>query len=136
MGFLVSLGIYYRKFVRHYGLIAAPLTDLLKKGNFGWNSKVDEAFEKLKCAMVTTPMLALSDFTDVFIIETDESDYGIGAVLSQEERSIVYFSKALCPSKRAWSIYSKEMLAIIEVVKLWRPYSLGRRFHIWTDQKS
>ena len=63
---------------------SVPLTDLLKKRNFGWNSVVDEAFEKLKCAMVTTPVLALLDFTDTFIVETDAFNYGIGAVLSQK----------------------------------------------------
>ena len=64
------------------------------------------------------------------------SNYGIGAVLSQKGRPIAYLSKALGPSKRAWSIYSKEMLAIMVAVKLWRPYLLGRKFQIWTDQKS
>ena len=128
-GFL-GLTRYCRKFVWHYGLTVAPLTDLLKKRNFGWNSVVDEAFEKLKCAMVTTPVLALLDFTDTFIVETDAFNYGIGAVLSQKGWPIAYLSKALGPSKRAWSIYSKEMLAIMEAVKLWRPYLMT---HHWSQ---
>jgi hypothetical protein len=134
-GFLGLTG-YYRKFVRNYGVIATPLTDLLKKGNFGWNPKANAAFETLKTAMVTTPVLALPDFSNKFIVETDASDYGIGAILSQNGRPIAYLSKALGPSKRAWSIYSKEMLAIMEAIRAWRPYLLGNKFQIQTDQKS
>jgi hypothetical protein len=134
-GFLGLTG-YYRKFVRNYGPIAAPLTELLKKGNFGWNPKANAAFETLKTAMVTTPVLALPDFSEKFIVETDASDYGIGAILSQRGRPIAYLSKALGPTKRAWSIYSKEMLAIMEAIRAWRTYLLGSKFQIQTDQKS
>ena len=80
--------------------------------------------------MVTTPVLALLDFTDTFIVETDAFNYGIGAVLSQKGWPIAYLSKALGPSKRAWSIYSKEMLAIMEAVKLWWPYLMT---HHWSQ---
>jgi hypothetical protein len=115
-GFLGLTG-YYRKFVRNYGPFTAPLTELLKKENFGWNPKAEAAFEELKRAMVTTPVLALPDFSEIFIMKTDASDYGLGAILSQRGRPIAYLSKALRPSKKAWSIYSKEMLAIMEAVK-------------------
>jgi hypothetical protein len=100
------------------------------------NPKANAAFETLKTAMVTTPVLALPDFSNKFIVETDASDYGIGAILSQNGRPIAYLSKALGPSKRAWSIYSKEMLAIMEAIRAWRPYLLGNKFQIQTDQKS
>jgi hypothetical protein len=134
-GFLGLTG-YYRKFVRNYGLIAAPLMNLLKKGNFGWTPAAAAAFDQLKNAMVTTPVLALPDFTALFIVETDASEFGIGAILSQQGRPIAFLSKALGPAKRAWAIYSKEMLAVMEAIKTWRPYLLGRKFQIQTDQKS
>jgi hypothetical protein len=86
--------------------------------------------------MVTTPILALPNFTALFILETDASEFGIGAILSQQGRPIAFLSKALGPSKRAWAIYSKEMLAVMEAIKTWRPYLLGRKFQIQTDQKS
>jgi hypothetical protein len=134
-GFLGLTG-YYRKFVQNYGPIAAPLTELLKKGNFGWTVAAATAFDKLKNAMVTTPVLALPDFTNLFVVETDASNFGIGAILSQQKRPIAFLSKALGPTKRAWAIYAKEMLAVMEAIKTWRPYLLGRKFQIQTDQKS
>jgi len=86
--------------------------------------------------MTTTPVLGLPNFSEVFVLKTDASDKGIGAVLAQKGKPLAYMSKAIGPRKRGWSVYSKEMLAIMEAIRLWRPYLLGRRFQIWTDQKS
>lgn len=134
-GFLGLIG-YYRKFVQNYGLLATPLTELLKRGNFGWSPKAMTAFEELKRAMVTTPVLALPDFSVMFVVETNALDFGIGAILSQRSQPIAYLSKALGPAKKAWSVYAKEMLAVMEAIKTWRPYLLGQKFQIQTDQKS
>lgn len=86
--------------------------------------------------MVSTPVLALSNFDEDFTIETDASVVGIGAVLSQNRRPLAFLSKGLGATKRAWSTYEKEMLAILEAVRNWRPYLLGRKFRIITDHKS
>ncbi|KAF8405746.1 hypothetical protein HHK36_007823 [Tetracentron sinense] len=127
---------YYHKFVQNYGLIANPLTQLLKKGQFGWNPQVDTTFRVLKEAMATTPVLGLPNFSELFVLETHASGKGIGAVLTQNGRPLAFMSKAIGPKKQGWSVYSKEMLAIMEAIRMWRPYLLGRKFQIWTDQKS
>ncbi|XP_042954591.1 uncharacterized protein LOC122291003 [Carya illinoinensis] len=134
-GFL-GLTSYYRRFVKNYGLIAKPLTSLLKKDNFAWTQEAMEAFDELKRAMTTTPVLALPNFEKPFEVYTDVSGEGIGAVLVQEKRPIAFISKALGPMKKAWSTYAREMLAVVHAVKVWRPYLLGRKFTIVTDQQA
>jgi len=114
----------------------SAINPIVEKGSFGWNSVAEAAFVALKHAMTTTPVLGLPNFSEVFVLETDASDKGIGAVLAQNGKPLAYMSKAIGLRQRGWFVYSKEMLAIIEVIRLWHPYLLGRRFQIWTDQKS
>lgn len=134
-GFLGLTG-YYRNFFQDYGIIARPLTNLLKKGKFEWTTEAEEAFGKLKTAMTTTPTLALPDFSSPFVIQTDASVDGIGAILAQNGKPIAFMSRSLGVQKRSWSTYAREMLAIVIEIRTWRPYLMGRRFTIQTDKRS
>jgi len=123
-GFLRLIG-YYRKFVKNYSIVVRALNNLLKKGQFGWNEDTKTVFIALKQAMTTTPTLAMPNFKDVFTVETDASGDGIGTILTQQGKPIAFMSKALGVEKKSWSTYAKEMLAILEAIRLWRPYRLG-----------
>ncbi len=129
-GFLGLTG-YYRKFVKNYGRIAAPLTTLLKKDAFSWTPEATKAFEHLKEAMCLAPVLVMPDFTKTFIMECDASGNGIGVVLMQEERCIAFESRMIEGKYLHKAIYDKEMLAILHALKKWRPYLIRRNFLGW-----
>ena len=126
-GFLDLTG-YYRRFIKGYDIIAKSLTDLLKKGNIAWSDKAQHSFDTLKQAMCTAPVSALPIFNNIFVVESDASHEGIGAVLSQGGRPIAFFSKGLSPKHQVLSVYEKEMLAILATVKKWHAYLIGRHF--------
>lgn len=134
-GFLGLTG-YYRRFIQGYASVASPLTDLLKKDSFKWNEHTQLAFEELKQALTTAPVLRLPDFTKPFVLETDASGLGIGAVLSQAKHPIAFFSKKLSPRMQKQSAYVRELYAISEVISKFRHYLIGHQFIIRTDQKS
>lgn len=134
-GFLGLTG-YYRRFVKHYGLITKPLTSILRLKQFTWTETAQNAFETVKQVMTTTPVLQLPDFQDTFTIETDACQDGIGAVLMQKGKPVAYLSKALGEKHKGLSIYEKEFLALIMAVEKWRHYLERNEFIILTDHKS
>lgn len=117
-------------------MISRPLTILLKKGvQFLWTPTAEEAFQLLKKALVEAPVLAIPNFNKPFVLETDASDLGLGAVVMQENRPITYLNKPLCPKNQGMSTYEKECLAILIAMEKWRSYLQGKEFIIKTDHK-
>lgn len=134
-GFLGLTG-YYQKFIANYGKIAKPLTELTKKEGLKWNEEAEKAFQTLKTAVTSSPVLTLPNFELPFEIECDASGKGVGAVLMQMKHPIAYFSKAFTASKLSKSAYDKELMALVLAIQHWRHYLLGRRFVVYSDQKS
>ena len=137
-GFLGMAG-YYRRMIKNFATIAAPLNGLLKKGvRFEWTNKCQEAFQLLKDALVSDQVMAYPQKGGRYILDSDACDLGAGAVLSQVqggvERVIAYWSKGWSPSQRNYSTTRKEMLACLLSMEAFRYYLLGLEdFTLRTD---
>ena len=114
----------------NYDSITWPLT---RKDNFHWGLEAKLAFQSLKVAMTQLPVLALPNFLEPFIVETDASGTSIGAVLLQDLRPIAFFSQALPPFARLKSVCERELMAMVRAVQKWRHYLMGCKFIIRTD---
>lgn len=134
-GFLGLTG-YYRRFIQGYGQICRPLTNLLKKEAFKWDEAAAEAFQELKKKKIEPPVLALPNFKKPFLIETDASNQGMGAVLMQEGHPIAYVSKAFSKKNAMLSAYERELLAVVFAVQKWQHYLMLQPFTIRTNQQS
>jgi len=99
---------------------------LLKKANFKWTNESVEALKMLQQAVTTAPLLALLDFSRPFSIDCDASGKGVAAVLTQNKRTIAYFSKALADLPLSKSVYKKELMALVLAIPHSRPYVLGQ----------
>ena len=134
-GFLGLTG-YYRKFIAGYGTVAAPLTALLKREAFRWTEEAEEAFNLLKQALMSAPLLQMPDFDRSFIIDCDASGSGFGAVLHQGDGAIAFFSRAVAPQHQKLPAYERELIGLVKAVRHWRPYIWGRQFLVRTDHYS
>jgi hypothetical protein len=118
-GFL-GICCYCRRFVKGFSQLCAPLTDLTKKGAFKWSSEAQLAFDKMKKVMSTCRVLALLDFDQLFTLECDASRDGIGALLMKNRHPLVYESRTLRGPDLFYTIYDKEMLAIMHALAKFR----------------
>ncbi|CAB0016071.1 unnamed protein product [Nesidiocoris tenuis] len=134
------LGIcgYYRRFVPSFSKVASPLTDLLRKGKkFDWTLECEQAFAQLKTLLTSSPVMAVPNFELPFVVQTDASVQGLGAVLTQRfhdgEKVIAYASRKLTGLERAYTATELECLAVLFAVERFRPYLEGCRFTVITD---
>ena len=137
----LGFAAYYRKFISHFSETAQPLTNLTKKSvRFYWDEECQYAFETLKQLLVTAPVLAYPTDEGDYVLDTDASNYAMGAVLSQvqngEERVIAYASQTLSHKQQNYCTTKKELLAVVTFVEHFRYYLYGRPFTIRTDHAS
>lgn len=135
----LGLVSYYRRFIKNCSSIANPLVGLLKKNKeFSWNNEQENAFQELKNALTSAPILSHPNFQKPFILQTDASGAGIGAVLSQidddgKEHPVAYASRTLKPAEKNYPITELETLAVVEFVKYFRAYLFQQDVIVETD---
>ena len=142
----LGLAGFYRRFIPSFSSIASPLTDLTKKDRPNsikdWQEKHVKAFQTLKTRLTSSPILHLPVFRYEipFVLRTDASGVGVGAVLLQEIEGegrlpIAYASKKLLPREKNYSTIEKECLGIIWGIEKFRKYLYGVEFLLETDHK-
>ncbi len=134
---------FYRIFIRNYSKIATPLTRLTRKDKLEWNAEANQAFETLKKAFTTAPILTHPDFHKSFFLEMDVSDFALGVVLSQLDKDkllhpVAFHSRKFIATEINYEIHDKELLAIVNSFQEWRHF-LERVQHpvtVYTDHKN
>jgi len=137
----LGLASYYRRFIRGFAEIAAPLHRLTEKSaKFQWTEDCDKAFDTLRQALISAPILAYPRAEGQYVLDTDASNFAIGCVLSQvqdgEEKVISYGSRSLQKPERNYCVTRKELLAIVAFLKKYRHYLCGAPVKVRTDHGS
>ncbi len=133
---------FLRKSIRNYSQLTTPFTNLLKGQTrkstkpIPWNDLLEESFRALKEHICNAPSLLLPDPSKPFEVETDASDYAVGAVLYQDGKPVAFESKKLSSAQCRYPVQEKELFAIIHALKTWRHYLYGNRFVVTTDHQS
>jgi hypothetical protein len=133
----VGLCSYYRQFIPSFADVAQPLYQCTTTP-FQWTPEAEDAFQKLKLALTEPPVLAYPEANGLFILDTDASGTGVGAVLSQvhpenQEKVVAYYSRVLSAPERRYCVTWRELLAIVKAVKHFHIYLYGRKFLLRTD---
>jgi hypothetical protein len=111
------------------------MMDTVKKRHkyFHWTDEAEKRFKLLKKKITEQPILVLPDFSKMFQVKCDTSGFAIGAVLSQDDRMIAYFSEKLNEVKIKYSTYDKELYAVIQALNKWRHYLVPKEFVLYSD---
>ena len=137
----LGLASYYRRFVPRFSIVSAPLNQLTRKdASFVWSKECEDSFQSLKGALMTAPVLAYPKFGpgNSFVLETDASIVGLGAVLSQMQpdgtvHSIAYASRSVNKHEQNYGISELKTLGLVWAVRYFRPYLLGHLCVVYTD---
>ena len=133
----LGLAGYYRRFIKNFSSIAKPLTSLTQKGvAFDWEAKQEKAFQTLKQALCTAPILSLPEGIEDFVVYCDASNQGLGCVLMQRGKVIAYASRQLKTHEVNYTTHDLELGAVVFALKIWRHYLYGTKSTIFTDHKS
>lgn len=134
---------FYRAFIKGFGGIAKPLHELTGEGTtFEWTATQQKAFDDLREAVSREPVLRMPDFSKPFYVETDASDFAIGAELYQKHddgrHPVAFFSKKISGPALNYPVHDKELMAIIEAFNEWRPYLSGTEepVDVYTDHRN
>jgi hypothetical protein len=111
------------------------MMDTVKKRHkyFHWIEEVEKSFNLLKGRITEQPILVLPDFSKAFQVKCDASGFAIGVVLSQDDRTVTYFSEKLNEVKLKYSTYDKEFYVVIQALKKWRHYLVPKEFVLYSD---
>lgn len=130
-----GLASFYRKFINHFSGIFSLIIETIRKDKqpFTWTTEAESKFQLLKKKITEQPILRLPDFGKPFQVTRDASGLAIGAVLSQEDKPVAYFSEKLNDAKQKYSSYDKEFYAIVQALKHWRHYLMPKEFVLYSD---
>ena len=128
---------YYRRFIRNCSKIAKPLTDLTKNVPFDWSKEASNAFDLLKKAVISAPVLRQFHPSYKVLVTTDASKQAIGAVMEQEfpdgRYPVAFLSRTLNSAEQNYAAHDLELLGIVDTLRAWRCYLHGRKFVVQTD---
>lgn len=131
----LGLAGYYRKFIKNYAHIARPISDLIRYHKFKWEKEQKDAFEQLKGALLSAPVLALPKIGKPFVLTTDASRYAVGVTLEQEGHPVAYMSHRLSDAETNWHTGDQELLAFLIALQKWDVYLRGVTFKLNTDHQ-
>jgi hypothetical protein len=131
-----GLASFYRRFIKNFSSITAPITECTKNGPFQWTPVAQRAFDTVKKKLTEAPVLRLPNFEHPFEVACDASHVGIGGVLSQQGHPIAFYSEKLNDTRRRYSTYDLEFYALVQSLKHWRHYLIHREFVLYTDHDS
>jgi hypothetical protein len=141
----IGLCQYYKSFVPNFSTIAAPITDLTKGSGFklrsiNWTNECQKAFDSIKKSLTSAPVLLTPDMSQPFRIECDASDFGLGAVLLQQDpknnnqwKPVAYESRKMSSEERNYPAQEKEALSILHALRTWRCFIDGNEYEVYTD---